>query len=130
MMASGGSVNLPPGFCFSPTDEELIVHFLYSKASLPFHPNIMPDLDLSQLDPWELNGIYVSIFQFFNIYRSDITLCMHGSNSISYINCTQKTKKKKRNCMSFIVSYIYIYIYALTQVRRFQVEINTISSPK
>ncbi|XP_027344119.1 NAC domain-containing protein 104-like [Abrus precatorius] len=54
-MASG-SVNLPPGFCFSPTDEELILHFLYPKASLPSHPNIIPELDLSLLLPWELNG--------------------------------------------------------------------------
>ncbi|XP_061346882.1 NAC domain-containing protein 104-like [Gastrolobium bilobum] len=52
----GGSVNLPPGFCFCPTDEELVLHFLYSKTSLPTHPNIIPDLDMSLLDPWELNG--------------------------------------------------------------------------
>ncbi|TKY73822.1 NAC transcription factor 25 [Spatholobus suberectus] len=52
-----GSVNLPPGFFFSPTDEELVLHFLYCKASLtPCHPNIIPELDPSQLDPWELNG--------------------------------------------------------------------------
>ncbi|KAJ1405044.1 NAC domain [Sesbania bispinosa] len=51
-----GNMNLPPGFYFSPTDEELVLHFLYSKASLPCHPNIIPDLDLSLLDPWEFNG--------------------------------------------------------------------------
>ncbi|RZC07687.1 NAC domain-containing protein 104-like isoform X2 [Glycine soja] len=28
------SINLPPGFLFSPTDEELVVHFLYCKALL------------------------------------------------------------------------------------------------
>ncbi|KAL2342910.1 hypothetical protein Fmac_004195 [Flemingia macrophylla] len=55
-MMACGCVNLPPGFCFSPTDEELILHFLHSKAYLPCHPNIIPDLDLSHLDPWELNG--------------------------------------------------------------------------
>ncbi|KAE9608683.1 hypothetical protein Lal_00020726 [Lupinus albus] len=56
MMASA-SINLPPGFIFSPTDEELVFHFLYSKASLlPCHPNIIPELDLSFLHPWELNG--------------------------------------------------------------------------
>ncbi|KAL1364697.1 hypothetical protein HN51_012828 [Arachis hypogaea] len=48
--------NLPPGFCFSPTDEELILHFLYSRISLPFHPSIIPDLDPSQLHPCQLNG--------------------------------------------------------------------------
>ncbi|XP_061360560.1 NAC domain-containing protein 104-like [Gastrolobium bilobum] len=51
------SVNLPPGFLFSPTDEELVLHFLYCKASLlPYNPNIIPDLDLSLHVPWELNG--------------------------------------------------------------------------
>ncbi|KAJ1412963.1 NAC domain [Sesbania bispinosa] len=55
-MMGSGNMNLPPGFYFSPTDEELVLHFLYSKASLPCHPNIIPDLDLSLLDPWEFNG--------------------------------------------------------------------------
>ena len=58
------SVNLPPGFCFCPTDEELILHFLYRKASdlLPSCPSIIPDLDLSLLHPWELNGKYICIY--------------------------------------------------------------------
>ncbi|ESW31845.1 hypothetical protein PHAVU_002G273100 [Phaseolus vulgaris] len=55
MMASG-TLNLPPGFSFSPTDEQLLLHFLYPKTSLPSHPTIIPDLDLSLHDPWHLNG--------------------------------------------------------------------------
>ncbi|KAJ9704111.1 hypothetical protein PVL29_005413 [Vitis rotundifolia] len=52
-----GSINLPPGFQFYPTDEELVLDFLYRKASLlPCHPNIIPDLDSYVHDPWELNG--------------------------------------------------------------------------
>lgn len=48
---------LPPGFRFFPTDEELVVHFLQRKAALlPFHPDVIPDLDLYPYDPWELNG--------------------------------------------------------------------------
>ncbi|KAL8116706.1 hypothetical protein AgCh_023018 [Apium graveolens] len=51
------NVNLPPGFRFSPSDEELVVHFLQRKASrLPCHPNIIPDLDLYPCDPWDLDG--------------------------------------------------------------------------
>ncbi|XP_031257318.1 NAC domain-containing protein 104-like [Pistacia vera] len=51
------SVNLPPGFRFLPTDEELVLHFLYRKASLlPCHPNIIPVLDPYFHDPWQLNG--------------------------------------------------------------------------
>lgn len=69
-MDQDGSVNLPPGFFFSPTDEELVLHFLYCKASLiPCHPNIIPELDPSQVDPWELNGkLKVS-------YRSNLFFC-------------------------------------------------------
>ncbi|XP_021896566.1 NAC domain-containing protein 104 [Carica papaya] len=52
-----GNVNLPPGFRFYPTDEELVVHFLHRKASLlPCHPDVIPDLDLYPYDPWELDG--------------------------------------------------------------------------
>ncbi|KAK7822218.1 NAC domain-containing protein 104 [Quercus suber] len=51
------NVNLPPGFRFYPTDEELVVHFLHRKATLlPCHPDIIPDLDLYPHDPWEIDG--------------------------------------------------------------------------
>lgn len=65
---ANGSINLPPGFLFSPTDEELVLHFLYYKVSLlPCHPNIIPELDLSLLDPWKLNGMVQFSVQFFEI---------------------------------------------------------------
>ncbi|KAG2711549.1 hypothetical protein I3760_04G081900 [Carya illinoinensis] len=68
------SINqLPPGFRFCPTDEELVLHFLFQKASLlliPCHPSIIPDLDLClQYDPWDFNGktfSSVGIFYFFS----------------------------------------------------------------
>lgn len=48
---------LPPGFRFFPSDEELVVHFLYRKASLlPCHPDIIPSLNLRHVDPWDLDG--------------------------------------------------------------------------
>jgi hypothetical protein len=55
---NNNNVNLPPGFRFYPTDEELVVHFLHRKASLlPCHPDVIPDLDLYPFDPWQLQGI-------------------------------------------------------------------------
>ncbi|GMH03123.1 hypothetical protein Nepgr_004962 [Nepenthes gracilis] len=49
--------NLPPGFRFDPTDEELVLHFLHRKAArLPCHPDVIPDLDLFPHNPWELQG--------------------------------------------------------------------------
>lgn len=59
------NVNLPPGFRFYPTDEELVVHFLHRKvALLPCHPDVIPDLDLYPYDPWDLDGI-LYIFSTF-----------------------------------------------------------------
>ncbi|KAL9236760.1 hypothetical protein vseg_011394 [Gypsophila vaccaria] len=46
---------LPPGFRFHPTDEELIVHYLKRKASsCPLPVSIIADIDLYKFDPWEL----------------------------------------------------------------------------
>ena len=50
-------LDLPPGFRFHPTDEELIVHYLKNKINwtpLPVH--IMAEIDLYKFDPWELPG--------------------------------------------------------------------------
>ncbi|CAH9082026.1 unnamed protein product [Cuscuta europaea] len=52
-----GDNNLPPGFRFTPTDEELVGHFLHRKAALlPCHPDVIPDLNLHSFDPWHLQG--------------------------------------------------------------------------
>ncbi|KAF5797395.1 putative transcription factor NAM family [Helianthus annuus] len=54
-------LNLPPGFRFHPTDEELIVHYLCRKShstsqilGVPPPPPIIADVDLYKHDPWEL----------------------------------------------------------------------------
>ena len=71
------NVNLPPGFRFYPTDEELVVHFLHRKAALlPCHPDVIPDLELYPHDPWELDGIYhsLSLFQLLILLLFHATL--------------------------------------------------------
>lgn len=46
---------LPPGFRFHPTDEELVVHYLKRKAqSAPLPVAIIAEVDLYKFDPWEL----------------------------------------------------------------------------
>lgn len=54
-------LNLPPGFRFHPTDEELIVHYLSHKsrsmsgiASVASPPSIIADVDLYKHEPWDL----------------------------------------------------------------------------
>ncbi|XP_064961567.1 NAC transcription factor NAM-B2-like [Musa acuminata AAA Group] len=48
---------LPPGFRFHPTDEELVVHYLKKKAAAaPLPVAIITEVDLYKFDPWELPG--------------------------------------------------------------------------
>lgn len=54
------SSELPPGFRFHPTDEELIVYYLCNQAtSKPCPASIIPEVDLYKFDPWELPGILI-----------------------------------------------------------------------
>lgn len=78
------NVNLPPGFRFYPTDEELVVHFLHRKAALlPFHPDVIPDLDLYPYDPWELDG-KLDMLEFQYIVCISLYICIEfESSSIS-----------------------------------------------
>ncbi|KAG8080071.1 hypothetical protein GUJ93_ZPchr0007g4759 [Zizania palustris] len=52
---TGSAPELPPGFRFHPTDEELVVHYLKRKAaSAPLPVTIIAEVDLYKFDPWEL----------------------------------------------------------------------------
>ncbi|GLJ07117.1 hypothetical protein SUGI_0058820 [Cryptomeria japonica] len=49
---------LPPGFRFHPTDEELLIHYLRKKiSSSPLPVSIIADVDLYKFDPWDLPGM-------------------------------------------------------------------------
>ncbi|KAJ1279684.1 hypothetical protein BS78_04G173400 [Paspalum vaginatum] len=49
-------MELPPGFRFHPTDEELITHYLAVKAADPrgFAPRAVGEADLNKCEPWDL----------------------------------------------------------------------------
>ncbi|PKA57102.1 NAC domain-containing protein 48 [Apostasia shenzhenica] len=52
---SAGDLQLPPGFRFHPTDDELVAHYLCRKcAGLPVAAPIIAELDLYRFDPWQL----------------------------------------------------------------------------
>ena len=54
----GSAPELPPGFRFHPTDEELVVHYLKKKAAkVPLPVTIIAEVDLYKFDPWELPGM-------------------------------------------------------------------------
>ncbi|XP_019265279.1 PREDICTED: NAC domain-containing protein 2-like isoform X1 [Nicotiana attenuata] len=51
-------LQLPPGFRFHPTDEELVMHYLCRKcASQPIAVPIIAEIDLYKYDPWDLPGL-------------------------------------------------------------------------
>jgi len=56
MMSSAAATSqLPPGFRFHPTDEELILHYLRNRAaSAPCPVPIIADVDIYKFDPWDL----------------------------------------------------------------------------
>lgn len=52
---------LPPGFRFHPTDEELITYYLSNKVSdFEFTTRAVADVDLNKCEPWDLPGILFS----------------------------------------------------------------------
>ncbi|CAL5423706.1 unnamed protein product [Camellia sinensis] len=52
------NIQLPPGFRFHPTDEELIVHYLRNKATSSSLPAaIIAEVDLYKCKPWELSSL-------------------------------------------------------------------------
>ena len=51
---------VPPGFRFHPTDEELVGHYLRKKvASQKIDLDVIRDIDLYRIEPWDLQGIVV-----------------------------------------------------------------------
>ncbi|KAK3002778.1 hypothetical protein RJ639_018804 [Escallonia herrerae] len=52
-------LQLPPGFRFHPTDEELVMHYLCRKCtSQPISVPIIAEIDLYKYNPWNLPGIF------------------------------------------------------------------------
>ncbi|KAL5993154.1 NAC domain-containing protein [Asimina triloba] len=51
-------LQMPPGFRFHPTDDELVMHYLCRKcAAQPISVPIIAEVDLYKYDPWELPGM-------------------------------------------------------------------------
>jgi hypothetical protein len=50
---------VPPGFRFHPTDEELVDYYLRKKvAARRIDLNVIKDVDLYKIEPWDLQGQY------------------------------------------------------------------------
>lgn len=61
--------HVPPGFRFHPTDEELVDYYLRKKmASKRIDLDVIKDVDLYKIEPWDLQGI--SIYNLLNFEAS------------------------------------------------------------
>lgn len=57
MEGDDNGLDLPPGFRFHPTDEELVIHYLCRKcAAQRIAVPIIAEIDLYKFDPWDLPG--------------------------------------------------------------------------
>jgi len=74
MSGGGQDLQLPPGFRFHPTDEELVMHYLCRRcAGLPIAVPIIAEIDLYKFDPWQLpSTVTVNNFSFLAGGRDDV----------------------------------------------------------
>lgn len=57
---------VPPGFRFHPTDEELVGYYLRKKvASQKIDLDVIRDIDLYRIEPWDLQGTFLFSSHFF-----------------------------------------------------------------
>ena len=61
------SSTVPPGFRFHPTDEELVGYYLRKKvASQKIDLDVIRDIDLYRIEPWDLQGKNNNLTFFFS----------------------------------------------------------------
>jgi hypothetical protein len=58
-----GQSCVPPGFRFHPTEEELLNYYLRKKvASQEIDLDVIRDVDLNKLEPWDIQGTAATHF--------------------------------------------------------------------
>lgn len=63
--------HVPPGFRFHPTDEELVDYYLRKKiAYRRIDLDVIKDVDLYNIEPWDLQGIVTFLFQGYKNKQS------------------------------------------------------------
>lgn len=66
IMKTDDLMELPPGFRFHPTDEELITHYLIRKViDCSFSAIAIGEVDMNKVEPWELPCEFSLSFFFF-----------------------------------------------------------------
>ena len=75
-------LELPPGFRFHPTDEEVVSHYLTPKViDCSFSCLVIADVDLNKCEPWDLPGKLITKYTFSIYSRLIERQCMRASTS-------------------------------------------------
>lgn len=63
-----GQSQVPPGFRFHPTEEELLKYYLRKKISnIKIDLDVIPDIDLNKLEPWDIQGSSFIFYSWWNV---------------------------------------------------------------
>ena len=103
IMTAEPKEDLPPGFRFHPSDEELITFYLMNTINdATFTGRAIADVDLNKCEPWELPGKYILLFQSNPCFQ--FMYHMHKFDLFLYIQCFEVCAAVS----SFLVLYVYV----------------------
>lgn len=71
-----GQSQVPPGFRFHPTEEELLQYYLRKKVSYEkIDLDVIRDVDLNKLEPWDIQGLtFIKLFFYSSLFLSPFFL--------------------------------------------------------
>jgi len=77
MHVGGGGLEMPPGFRFNPSDEEIITFYLTPKVQQrSFTCAAMGEVDLNRTEPWELPGTYTHMCTSYLAHECKVVSCI------------------------------------------------------
>lgn len=69
-------MDLPPGFRFHPTDEEIISYYLTEKVmNSGFSAKAIGEVDMNKCEPWDLPSKFFFLFSFFHLSFNFFFFC-------------------------------------------------------
>lgn len=81
-LSVNGNSQVPPGFRFHPTEEELLHYYLRKKVAFQkIDLDVIRDVDLNKLEPWDIQGLFCYTIFFSNF------VCLCVGFSFSFFLC-------------------------------------------
>jgi len=73
-----GQSQVPPGFRFHPTEEELLQYYLRKKVSYEkIDLDVIRDVDLNKLEPWDIQGVtFITLSYMCKRIKTSLHWCL------------------------------------------------------